>query len=265
MPKLSINGLNYHYHQWGNGAPLVMLHGFTGSGANWSHIAEALDYHTIAPDIIGHGLTDAPSDPARYHIEQTAADIVGLIEQLELKRVRLLGYSMGGRLALYIALNYPKKVERLILESCSPGLASEAERAQRRTQDETLAERIEREGIRAFVTLWENLPLFETRKRLSPDIQAQVRERRLQNRVVGLANSLRGIGTGVQPSLWDTLPRLRIPVTLVTGALDQKYDQIARAMAEKIPHVRHVVIPDAGHTTHLEQPEKFIEALKQSL
>jgi 2-succinyl-6-hydroxy-2,4-cyclohexadiene-1-carboxylate synthase len=262
MPKLLINGVNYHYRQWGDGAPLVALHGFTGAGTNWADLAAMLPTQTIiAPDIIGHGQTDAPDDPARYRIENAAADIIELSNQLNLKRFALLGYSMGARLALYIALTYPEKMERLIPESGSPGLATEAERVQRRAQDEALADRIEREGIPAFVDYWENLPLFAPQKRLPPDAQAKIRVGRLQNRAVGLANSLRGMGTGAQPSLWDALPKLTIPTQIVTGALDLKFDQIGRAMAEEMPNSQQVVITDAGHTPHVEQLGRFVEAI----
>jgi 2-succinyl-6-hydroxy-2,4-cyclohexadiene-1-carboxylate synthase len=262
MPNLSLNDLNYHYHRWGQGAPFLMLHGFTGSGATWAQLAEMVSgYTVIAPDLIGHGQTDAPNNPARYSIEQSAADLIELIAQLGLGKVRLLGYSMGARLALYTALHYPAQVEGLIMESGSPGLATEAERAQRRAQDETLAQRIEHEGVAAFVNHWENLPLFETQKRLPPEVQAAVRAGRLQNRAVGLAHSLRGMGTGAQPALWEELPQLNVPTTLITGVLDQKYDAIARAMVAALPAARHIVIPDAGHTPHLEQPGQFIHAI----
>jgi 2-succinyl-6-hydroxy-2,4-cyclohexadiene-1-carboxylate synthase len=262
---MQIDGVNYHIHTWGTdapGQPLLCLHGFTGSGADWSQLADALPgQHVIAPDLIGHGRTDTPDDPARVAMDRAAADLITLMERLGAGRFNLLGYSMGARLALYLAVHHPDKISRLVMESGSPGLASEPERAARRAQDAALADRIEREGIPAFVDYWGNLPLFASQKCLPPDVQARVRAGRLFNRAMGLANSLRGMGTGAQPSLWDALPKLNVPTLLITGALDVKFEQIARSMAAIIPDVRHISMPDVGHTPHLEQSHLFVETV----
>ncbi len=259
MTILTINELNYNVRMHGDGIPLVMLHGFTGSIENWQPLADTLAQHytVIMIDLLGHGKTNAPIDPNRYRMEWAACDIVRLLHTVTASPVNLLGYSMGGRLALYLTVHFPELVKSLILESASPGLADEQERAARREHDDALADRIERDGIEAFVDYWESIPLFATQQRLPADIRKCLRGQRLQNRPVGLANSLRGMGTGVQLSLWDDLATIQQPVLLMAGEMDTKFVSIARQMHDRIPHSRLKTIPESGHTIHLEQPDAF--------
>lgn len=271
MVTLQINGITYAYtiHAAAPGAarqpPLLLLHGFTGSRRNWAATAHALApvCEVMTVDLLGHGQTDAPADPARYGIEASAADLACLLEAVAPGPVNLLGYSMGGRLALYVALAYPHLVNALILESASPGLATAAERAARQQSDDALADRIERDGIAAFVAHWEALPLFATQQTLPAAVRHQLHEQRLANRPHGLANSLRGMGTGVQPSLWDRLSSLTRPTLLLAGALDTKFCAIAQEMGRQIPPATVTLVPDAGHTIHLEQPTVFQQLVAQ--
>jgi len=163
---------------------------------------------------------------------------------------------MGGRIALYCA--FSGYFRALILESASPGLATFTERAQRRASDEALAERIEREGIKAFVNYWEQLPLFASQSNLSIECRNAQRAQRLTNRAHGLANSLRGVGTAVQPPLYQRLPELPLPVLLITGELDSKFCHIGQRMAQHLPQAQLQIVPSAGHAIHLEQPERFV-------
>lgn len=265
--KQTVNGVVYKGLAWRLGErPLLMLHGFTGSGKNWEPLAQNLSgVYCIAPDLLGHGRTEAPQDPDRYKMEQAAVDLVDLLDMLGLASVDLLGYSMGGRLALYVALTYPERVRRLILESSSPGLAGEDERIGREQRDNALAERIEREGIPAFVDFWESLGLWESQKQLVPEKRAGLREQRLENRPLGLANSLRGMGTGVQPNLWPRLAELKMSVLLLTGEHDGKFIGIAQEMMAQLPDARHQIVPDAGHTVHFEQSEAWCTAVSDFL
>jgi 2-succinyl-6-hydroxy-2,4-cyclohexadiene-1-carboxylate synthase len=192
-------------------------------------------------------------------MEPVAASLITLLDRRTSQPAHLLGYSMGGRLALYLAVHYPHRFRSLILESASPGLKTEAEREARRQRDNALSKRIERDGITAFVDFWESLPLWASQSKLPPETRARLRQQRLQNNPAGLANSLRGMGTGVQPSLWQKLPEVPLPVLLLTGALDRKFVGIAQEMAPLFPQAQHVTIPDAGHTIHLERPETFLQ------
>ncbi len=240
---------------------LLLLHGYTGSSQNWQPLLPGLTPHfqIIAPDILGHGRSASPSDPTRYHMAQVAADIVALLDQQTDQPTHLLGYSMGGRLALYLTVHYPERFASLILESASPGLKTEAERAERRQRDNALAGRIERDGIEAFVDFWESLPLWDSQKQLSAETRARLRQQRLQNNPLGLANSLRGMGTGMQPSLWHKLSEITMPALLLTGELDHKFCTIGEEMAQLIPQATHHTVPGAGHTIHLEKPTQYTQ------
>ena len=243
------------------GAPtLVMLHGFTGSAAGWGTQLDTLAAYglrVIALDLLGHGQSAAPADPQRYTIEHCQQDILAVLQKLGVNKGQaiLLGYSLGGRIALYTA--FSGYLRALILESASPGLQDPAEREQRRLSDEALAASIERNGIPTFIERWENLPLFASQKSLPLERRKELHKQRLQNSVTGLAQSLRGVGTGAQPSLHTRLPTLHIPVLLIAGELDTKFTTIARHMAQSLPQAQLYIIPAAGHTVHLERPQAF--------
>jgi 2-succinyl-6-hydroxy-2,4-cyclohexadiene-1-carboxylate synthase len=269
---LTVRGASYHVAEMGQRESgqreaVLLLHGFTGCHANWHAPMAALSarHRVIAVDLLGHGRTDAPGDPARYAMEHAAADLMAVMTALAEPRFHLLGYSMGGRLALFTALTYGERVRSLVLESASPGLAGADERAARARADEALAASIERDGIAAFVTRWEALPLFASQAHLPDATRARLRAQRLANRPIGLANSLRGMGTGVQPSLWPQLPQVHTPVLLVTGAEDGKFCAIGRQMAEQMPQAQHATIDDAGHTVHLEQPAEYLRVVNEFL
>jgi len=238
---------------------ILLLHGFTGDGDAWRAHAPALSRHAtvVAVDLIGHGRSDAPGDPTRYGMERCVADLLAALDHLDMSRVAVLGYSMGARVALHLAAAAPNRVSALILESGSPGLAAEEERRARRDGDEALAARIERDGVEAFVDYWEALPLFGTQRRAPPAVRFMRRQQRLRNSAIGLANSLRGMGTGAQASLWDRLGEIHTPTLLIVGALDDKFRVIGRAMDAALPHARLAIVPDAGHAVHLEQPAEF--------
>lgn len=259
MCYLNIRGVDYFVEMAGAGRPWLLLHGFTGSSRNWQRLWPALAarHQVIAVDLPGHGRTAAPPDPHRYTIAQVAADLATLLAHLHLAQAGLLGYSMGGRLALFTAVTYPHLFPALVLESASPGLKTAAARRARTAQDEALANWIEAHGIGPFVERWEGLPLWRSQEKLPLAARQALRQQRLQNTPAGLANSLRGMGTGTQPSLWGALPALLQPVLLLAGALDEKFVAINREMAALLPHGRLTTVPEAGHTIHLERPSLF--------
>lgn len=255
---LTVAGMRYHVEERGGGEPLILLHGFTGSAATWRDQSAMMagSYRVLAIDLPGHGLSDAPAIE-RYRMERVAADLAQLVATLDERPAHWLGYSMGGRLALYIGGQYPARVSSLILESASPGLATAAERQARRAQDAALAERIESVGVPAFVAEWERLPLFATQANLPIDVLTLQQAQRLQNSARGLADSLRGMGTGSQPSLWDDLPAVSGPALLIAGELDEKFVAINRRMAAAMPDAEFCLVANSGHAVHLEQPEIF--------
>ncbi len=263
---ISINGVHIGVIQCGptaQDAPvLVLLHGFTGSAAGWGTLLDdlaKLGMRTVALDMLGHGQSDVPDDPQRYDMAHCEADIIGVLQMLGIKQGEaiLLGYSMGGRIALYCAFSHYFRA--LILESASPGIANPVERGKRRVSDRALADRIECEGIEAFVNDWEEFPLFASQHNVPLVRRRAQHVQRLNNRAHGLANSLRGVGVGVQPVLEWRLRTLIMPVLLITGELDTKFCTIGQHMAWQLPAgTQHQIVPGVGHTVHLEQPEIFV-------
>lgn len=251
----------------GQGAPIIFLHGFTGSYESWARISTPLSEHytTICVDLLGHGESSKPANSQRYTMPNVADDLCHICDELHISNAHVVGYSMGGRLALYWALHKPHYVKTLILESASPGLKREAERLARQKSDNLLAARIEAEGIEAFVAYWETLPLWESQQVLPPAVRHSLRQQRLKNSSIGLATSLRGMGTGQQPSLWDSLIGFTKPVLLIAGLLDKKYTQIAQKMDALFPASELCLINGAGHNVHLEAPESVISAIDDFL
>ncbi|GJG87456.1 putative 2-succinyl-6-hydroxy-2,4-cyclohexadiene-1-carboxylate synthase [Gemmatimonadetes bacterium T265] len=243
----------------GGAPPVLLLHGFTGSGETWRPLRDALGgaYPTLAVDLPGHGRSGAPADPARYALDRTADDLARVLDACAIDRAAVLGYSFGGRAALRLALRRPERVAALVLESASPGIADPAERAERAAADAALADAIERDGVPAFVDRWERLPLWASQDAMPAAVRARLRGARLANDARGLANSLRGAGTGADAPVLDALGGLRMPALLVAGALDAKYVVLGRAMAGALPGARLAVVPGAGHAVHLEQPDAF--------
>jgi 2-succinyl-6-hydroxy-2,4-cyclohexadiene-1-carboxylate synthase len=218
---------------------LVLVHGFTQTPSSWAPVVRLVDRPTHAAPI-----------PVR-------SDFVTTAHALARGPATYVGYSQGGRLCLQLALDHPEMVHRLVLVSASPGIADPDARAARAEADERLAREIERDGVDAFLERWLAQPLFAT----LPRARAGIDERRAANTVESLTQQLRVLGQGVQPSSWERLPELRMPVLLVVGALDTKYVDIAERMAERIADARVEVVADAGHACHLEQPGRVAHLL----
>lgn len=254
--EFSIEDAIYHYEISGEGPPVVLLHGFTGSQTTWSRIVAKLqtDFRLITIDLPGHGRTVTKR---LRTMETCCSDLRQLFDYLNLNTFHLVGYSMGGRVALSFAVLYPQHLLSLTLESASPGLYSKAERKQRMVNDEKLALGIEKEGVTAFVNFWESIPLFGTQRKLSDDIQQLIRQERLSQSEGGLAASLRGMGSGSQPSWWGKLIEITIPVLLIVGELDEKFVSINEQMEKSLPEADLVIVENVGHAIHVEDPVKF--------
>lgn len=252
----TINNTVYWYEIEGKGEPVVFLHGFTGTGGTWDNIVARLpeDLQSLTIDLPGHGRTDSetPKDMERF-----SRDLVALFEYLQWTKVHLVGYSMGGRAALSFAVFYPDMVKSLTLESASPGLSDEHDKEERRQNDEQLAQRIQSDGVEAFVDFWENIPLFHTQKSLQKEVRNKIRTERLFQSAEGLAQSLQYMGTGAQPSWWDALQNFKVPVLLVAGGRDDKFTAINQSMQKQIPKAELTVVEGAGHAIHVEQPVVF--------
>lgn len=258
MSRTVIDGLRWEVRARGTGTPLLLLHGFTGRGSAWETHAPAFarTFRVITVDLPGHGRSGTAT-PDRMTVERTADDLAAILDRTHVAPAHVLGYSLGARIALRLAVAHPEVVRRLVLESPSAGLATERERATRRAADETLATGIERGGIDAFVAEWECQPVFASHATLPPARAARLRAMRLANDPRGLAASLRGAGQGAMEPLFDRLAAVTARTLVIAGALDDQGLPRAQQVARGIPGARLEIIDNAGHTPHEEQPLAF--------
>jgi 2-succinyl-6-hydroxy-2,4-cyclohexadiene-1-carboxylate synthase len=230
-----------------------------GSSGDWNPIMRGLSREAfcLAVDLPGHGASiDAPS--WEFSMEGATQALADVLDDAGVERCTLVGYSMGGRVALYFARHHSLRVRRLVLESSTPGLRTEAERAARRAVDARRARSI-REDLADFLANWYRMPLFASLAQ--HDLVDSMVERRRGNDPDALARALDGLGTGAQPSLWTELGAIDVPALLLAGELDEKYVQITAAMKARNPAMRRVVVPDAGHNIHAERPQAFLSHL----
>ena len=243
-----------------NNPGIVLLHGFLGSSDEWHPVASKLEnrYYCIIPDLPGHGQTPASGGS----FERQMLLLFQSIETMQTSPLFLAGYSMGGRIALYLALRYPRQFRKAVIISGSPGLRTEKERLERRQNDERLAVRIEA-YFDAFLEAWYDMPLFAELKGLPsyPSVLAA----RKKNLPGHLAMSLRTLGTGNQPSLWKELEKCPVPLDFFAGEKDGKYVEIGRQMVNLCNNCRLDIFPQCGHSLHLENRELFMDRLLFSL
>jgi 2-succinyl-6-hydroxy-2,4-cyclohexadiene-1-carboxylate synthase len=249
------------YFVSGEGTPVTLLHGFTQSGRSWQEVISKMPagWMWIVPDLRGHGATGTQQG-APCSMDACSADLDMLWDHLGVERTHLVGYSMGGRLALHVAARQSQRILSLLTIGAHAGLDPDG-REGRRLGDEALAERIEKGGVEAFVNYWSSLPMFAGIERRGPNFVAQVRANRLENRAAGLACSLRGMGAGAMEPLWEDLSRVTFPCTFVAGQLDHGYVASARRLAATVPQSRVEVVLHAGHSVHQERPDAFARVL----
>ncbi len=241
---------------------VTLLHGFTLNGASWDELVAKVPgrWKWIAPNLRGHG--SAPTSAAT--MDDCAADLVALWDQLGIERSHVVGYSMGGRLALHVAVRLPERTRSLLTIGAHAGLDNGA-RATRRQADEALAQRIEREGVESFVRYWESLPMFAGIKRRGDDFAAWLHWQRMGNRADGLAASLRGMGAGAMEPLWAELEALDLPCTFVAGEDDVPFMRAAARLRKAVDRSRIRSVRDSGHSVHFEQPDAAASILADHL
>ncbi len=233
---------------------VVLLHGFSGTQRTWDRLQAALDperYRPLALDLPGHGSQSGAAQPITF------ASCVASVLERSPERFLLCGYSLGGRVALHVALAAPERVTRLVLVSCSPGIEDATERAQRRASDRQLAEDLETIPFEQFIERWRTQPLFASDP---PEVGRLAREDQRRNQPHALAAAMRGLGTGEMQALWKRLGELEMPVTVIAGERDRKFVSLAGRMQELIPHATLEILA-GGHGLALESPDALAAAI----
>jgi 2-succinyl-6-hydroxy-2,4-cyclohexadiene-1-carboxylate synthase len=238
---------------------LLALHGFTGSPSSWDFLPPQHDEYRIFPALLGHLGADADSGVRDFEAE---VDRLARLSE-NASTLHVVGYSLGARLALGLALRHPGRVSRLTLISGHPGLESEAERIARRAADGKWCELLLGRGLTAFVDAWQAQPLWATRGRLDEATLDRKRRERLSHDPAGLARSLRVTGLAEMPNYRPQLAQLELPVTLCAGALDTKFRALAEQMAKTVAHAELAIVDGAGHDLLLERPELITELIRR--
>lgn len=260
IQRMQINIGEYYYGVTvvGTGKPLVCFHGFSESESTWDGI-EIPGYRLIRIDSIGHGRSARPMELTPYTLSQMLSDLHRVIYAVAGERYALMGYSMGARLALLYALEYPEEVTHLVLESGSVGIEDETERQERYAADRVLANRIREHDVQWFSETWAKLAIFQTQQSLPTKVQQQIQRRRLLNSPHALAFTLEGSGQGSMPYVGHRLLELTMPVCYISGELDLKYTAIGAQYFGDI----HRIVSKVGHNVHVEAPEAYRQILKQ--
>ncbi len=260
-------GIAWHVETAGHPASscVLLLHGFTGTWETWREVVAELSYShfLIMPDLPGHGKTP-PVECGLWHL---ADSLAGLVRHFTEQRIVLCGYSMGGRIAMHLALAHPQRVDRLALVAASPGIESVPERANRARADAELADQLLQNGQEWFTSYWEDQPIFATLRALPEEKRKEIRRVRLSYPVDGLASALRHWSVGVQDFLLPRLREINMPVLLLAGELDEKYAEINRRMRSALLNaaVTAAIIPRSGHAIVWENPRAFIDELSKFL
>ena len=253
--------IQFHYATYGDKEkpPLLFLHGFMGNTDEWEAIVPFLSasFYCIVVDLPGHGLTVA-QDEDDYRMEKCAANLMALLDALNISTCRLVSYSMGGRLAFYLAIFYHERFEKVIIESASPGLQTEHERRARVKHDRKMARQLEALPLNQFLQTWYSQPIFSSIDKASKPYQKMI-QTRMKNDSGRLSLSLQLMGTGVQPPLWEMLGQISADVLCIVGEKDAKYIQIAKAAAARCRRAQVKIIADAGHNVHFENRTEYVK------
>ncbi len=264
MMFIEIENIRYHIQIKGKGKPLICLHGFSENLSTWE-LLELEGYKLILIDFIGHGKSDKPYCRKHYSLEVIKKHLNKLIHQLGFNKYSMLGYSMGGRIALAYALAYSNEIDKLILESTSYGECGLINRLKRRKSDLSLAKNIRENGIEWFNEYWGNLRIFNSQRKLPKEIINDIRKRRLLNEAYVLSNTLMCTGQGKFPCLKNKIVNLSMPVLYISGEYDTKYKKVGNDFEELNLNVKHKTINGVGHNTHIEDANAFVEALSEFL
>jgi len=254
---------NLHYKIEGSGIPLILIHGFTGTNKSFDKLSNFLKqyFKIIKLDMIGHGLS-MDKDIKSYSFLQSIRYIEKIIKELHLKKVNILGYSLGGRLAMQFSIINQHKINKMILCSSSFGIKNKSERISRIKSDEKIITLLRNNNLEKFVNYWEAIPLWESEKKLPVEIKNKHRIIRLNQKNEGLMLNLRHQGQGVQEFLGESLKNIKIKTLIMYGDNDLKYKFISKEMAEIIENSELSEVPNSGHNIILENPIYISQKIK---
>ena len=248
--------------------PIIFLHGFTGSVNDWNFVTEQLseNFSPIFIDLIGHGKSDSPNNVEFYETKFQTEVIKYVLDYFELEKVILVGYSMGGRLALSFTIKYQESVDALILESTSFGIENEKERLERIKSDKKLAEQIENSSVKGFINKWIKAPLFDSLKNVGLEKFNTLKNDKIRNNnLVGLKNSLLGFSTGKMENYFLKINNLKVKTLLIVGELDEKFVKINKKANSILANSELEIIKESGHNVHFEKPKEFLKFLNRFL
>jgi 2-succinyl-6-hydroxy-2,4-cyclohexadiene-1-carboxylate synthase len=254
MPHELVNGIRIHYKEFGQGFPIVLVHGYTGNLVAWVFQIPVLGqrYRTVSLDLRGHGLTDRPSRAEDYSLGQLADDVYGLLQALGISECYLCGHSMGGMVAQEFILAHPEMVRALILVDTTAEQPTGAELG----DGGRLLQMAQEQGMEAvFEEMLRTTPLFDTLATMGSVFIEKVREQFLLTSVEGYVYCAQAIH--VRRPLLDELYRIQVPTLIICGALDETFPGAAPRMHERIAGSELAIIPHSGHNPLIEQPQEF--------
>jgi len=252
---------NYAYlNSKRDATPTLFLHGFTGSHSSWEKVIEKIEVAAIALDLPGHGKSTFNNLDVNYSIDCWCEDLNEILNSLEVDKVNLCGYSMGGRLAIAFAVKYPKRVNKLILESTSCGIEGAEDKEERFKEDLKLCSLIEADLLK-FVKKWEDSTLFINQRRRSLEGFLNQKKKRLSHNPIQLSKALRSFSQGQMDFYLHNISKFEFPIVIINGAEDKKYVQIGGQISALASSAKHYIIPNSGHNVHLENPALFIDCL----
>lgn len=258
--QVSVRDVSYFVREKGSGIPIVFLHGFLGSVHSFDDSLQhfhAPNYRLVMIDCLGHGRSSKVEKSTRFYDFEQVRDLHEIFLQLQIEKPILVGYSMGGRLALSYARTFPNELRGCILESSTPGIIDKEEREKRVIEDSVRARFIRENGLKAFLIDWNNLLLFSGLQAMNPE-KKKLYEIMKENQSPGsMAASLEGFSTGVMQSHWDELSKWNFPVLILVGEKDEKFSLIAKKMHKLLKNSKVTIVENCGHAIHMEQSEKF--------
>ena len=244
--------------------PIVFLHGFTGNSNSWRHIADALNRWVILIDLPGHSKSEFINLNEEYSIDDFCSELYLLLNNYSIKKIDLVGYSMGGRIAMAFSSKHSNRINSLVLESSSLGIDDNKDKEDRYNQDLELCDNME-DNLNVFVDNWESKLLFKDQKRRNYILWEEQRNNRLKHNHKQLSKSLQVFSSGSMPYYEESFKYFEFPISIICGTDDDKYVKIGKEMMYMNKNAKQYIIAKSSHNTHLENPAMFLTIIKDEV